>query len=192
MLSTNLCYQYLRILFVHSYNTGKYHLRPCYIKEIQSFLRTEKHADKMKVGGPPEESWLQKRFSGRRGRKNRKMKIYYKTRSFNNRFDTTLWWETQLLLLLFCFVLLWFQIFSFERDYKTIATFLIQSNLSEKFEDLLVITSIVIGHFRETYPYLQPCKSESVFFFVSKSLVINICYLSVKVGPCGEKLSPRS
>lgn len=112
MLSTNLCYQYLRILFVHSYNTGKYHLRPCYIKEIQYFLRTEKHADKMKVGGPPEESWLQKRFSGRRGRKNRKMKIYYKTRSFNNRFDTTLWWETQLLLLLlFCFVLLWFQIF---------------------------------------------------------------------------------
>ena len=45
----------------------------------------------MKVGGPPEESWLQKRFSGRRGRKNRKMKIYYKTRSFNNRFDTNLW-----------------------------------------------------------------------------------------------------
>lgn len=90
---------------------------------------------------------------------------------------------------LFCFD---FKFFSFvERDYKTIATFLIQSNLSEKSEDLLFITSIVIAQFRETYPYLQPCKSESVFF-LSKSLVINICYLSVKVGPCGEKLSPRS
>ena len=98
------------------------------------------------------------------------MKIYYKTRSFNNRFDTTLWWETQLLLLLllllFCFALISNFFSFFERDYKTIATFLIQSNLSEKFEDLLVITSIVMGHFRETYPYLQPCKSESVFFFV--------------------------
>ena len=94
-----------------------------------------------------------------------------------------------IIIILFCFD---FKFFSFfERDYKTIATFLIQSNLSEKFEDLLVITSIVMGHFRETYPYLQPCKSESVFF-LSKSLVINICYLSVKVGPCGEKLSPRS
>ena len=69
-----------------------------------------------------------------------------------------------IIIILFCFD---FKFFSFvERDYKTIATFLIQSNLSEKFEDLLVITSIVMGHFRETYPYLQPCKSESVFFFV--------------------------
>ena len=68
---------------------------------------------------------------------------------------------------LFCFD---FKFFSFvERDYKTIATFLIQSNLSEKSEDLLFITSIVIAQFRETYPYLQPCKSESVFFFVKIS-----------------------
>ena len=67
-----------------------------------------------------------------------------------------------IIIILFCFD---FKFFSFvERDYKTIATFLIQSNLSEKFEDLLVITSVVMGHFRETYPYLQPCKSESVFF----------------------------